>query len=223
MRVSRFNATKDFEEALKEVAYLLELARGEENAHAGFSALIKSAILLLSGKFESFVEELADDCRYHISTLGITCVRLPPKMRVAVVQRVLDESTIANLKNGQEEVLQTLRQLIPILGGQVLVDLPLDTRLSFGKHGEKELVKLFRRFGLEDVFDVALIEVEEAGSRIKIDIRADVNSLINLRNNIIHGDASPSITVEQIDGYITRLMLFADSLDTVLDQHCSSL
>src|SRR3546814_3207463 len=60
---------------------LLELARKSEESHPVHSALLKSSILLLASKLESFIEAVVEECRYYIERCHLDARILPPAAR----------------------------------------------------------------------------------------------------------------------------------------------
>jgi len=52
----------------------------------------------------------------------------------------------------------------------------------------------------------------------EIDIKGTFNSVINLRNQIIHADASPSIGIDSVEEYKEHLKLFAEELINFLEK-----
>ena len=51
----------------------------------------------------------------------------------------------------------------------------------------------------------------------RCDIAGDIDSITNIRNNIIHGDADPALSTEQIHGYVFKLDLWARCLVDTLN------
>lgn len=216
-----FQARKDFLDSLKEVDCLLELARKSEESHPVHSALLKSSILLLASKLESFIEAVVEECRYYIERCHLDARVLPPALVAAVLKTTVDDALTIKIRSGNLSSLEGLKCLLPFLSGAMVPALPIEVGFSYGKHGEVEFRKIFKRLGIDNVFDAA----EEVSGEVdfSVAVRADINSLTAIRNNIIHNDASPSFTVEQVDGFVNKMKALSSSICTVLLTHCKEL
>src|SRR6185369_11368651 len=198
-------AADEFTRTLAEVELLLGEADAaspgnpQEN-ELRFAALNKSALLLLTGKFEAFLEGAAEDFLFAIKQIGAKARHLPPQLiaehSVSVVQGIEQK-----LSGGD---LAAVRQIFVALGRvwtdvDPCVDLDVSCKFGYGKHGEGQIVKLFKRCGVEDVFARISVaddeaEVYEGGTIPLLDVKGIVNSLSGMRNNILHEDASPTLT-----------------------------
>ena len=206
-------ATADFDSSLREADALLALAASMHGDAVAFSALLKSSILLLTSKLEAFLEEAAEECRFFIESAACSSNMLPPAMKVAMLQSFLDDSFLAKLKHGNPQILDRLDAFRELFYGDGVQRLIVETKFSYGKHGDSEVRKLFQRFGIKDIFESAYEDGIDA-------IKADLNSLTAIRNNIIHNDASPSFSVEQVVGFVVKMRDFSSRLDTCLYEHC---
>lgn len=223
--MSNFQAGADFTHSIKEVTCLLEIARSGEGAHPAHSALLKSSVLLLMTKVESFLESILEECRYFLEQCDLKTSVLPTEMIVAILQSIFDDSLIAKVRSGNIQALEKLKHLAPILSGSRCENLPIEIKFSYGRHGENEVRKMFRRMGVADVFhSVGILQDQQASAEnFSSVIIADINSLTAIRNNIIHSDASPAFTVEQIEGFVERFSRFSSSVVEVLTVHCEGL
>lgn len=73
----------------------------------------------------------------------------------------------------------------------------------YGKHGQKEIESLFERHGLK-----AFITSAPIRNSLQM-----MNSLFSIRNNVIHEDASPSLTHQTIKAHKDNIMHFVDLLE----------
>lgn len=211
-------ARSDFEASVKEVELLLALAASAN--HDERPALLKSSVLLLMAKVENYLESAIEEARYEIETSAVLAADLPAELVIASLQYIVDESFISQLKAGSQRALERLRDFAPALTGEAMTSLKIDTRFSYGRHGEAEIKKLFARLGVKDVF--AEIKFDDDSLEVEA-IKADINSLTAIRNNIIHNDASPSFTVEQVEGFVVKLLAFARGVEGLLTDHCKRL
>lgn len=100
--------------------------------------------------------------------------------------------------------------------------LEIKSKFNYGDHGERELIKLFERIGIDDIFlEVKVFQTQESIlddiEHQEIDIKGSFNSVTNLRNNIIHQDASPNIGIDSVEQYKEHLKLFAKNLIDFLE------
>jgi hypothetical protein len=80
----------------------------------------------------------------------------------------------------------------------------ISSKFNYGKHGSEELINLFKRIGITNVVSECQVTSNPVASVFSItaqrmSIKASLDSLTHIRNNIIHSDASPTnITHQQL-------------------------
>lgn len=223
------DALDDFARTLEEVEILLssaEVCIGEEAKYAAYN---KSALLLLSGKFENFAELIAEEYVFLVNKLNLRSSILPEAMRLHHTYSII--SKLDKFKNLSQfdEVKKILTEIGSIWVSDINFNqLIIECKFAYGKHGEKELLKLFSPIGMSDVF--AEVEVFIPGETIgdeqarkRVDFKGVFNSVINMRNNILHQDATPSLTHESIREYMLVFRDFAESLVNVLNNNLNNL
>ncbi len=213
----------DFKTALEEVEALIEAAKEFENNNENkYSACKKSALLLLTAKFENFVETVAEDYINKINMLNITSDKIPDILLLNHTFQALEE--VEKIKHKQEKVKNTFKELSLIWSEtNKPVALKITCKFNYGSHGEKQLKKLFTTIGIDDIFsEVKVLQKQETllanEEEEEIDIKESFNSVTGLRNNIIHQDASPSIGIESVEQYKEHLKLFAEELICYLER-----
>jgi hypothetical protein len=72
----------------------------------------------------------------------------------------------------------------------------------------KDLVRFFKLWGSEDIF-AAITRTESARKSLWLGLQA----LVDLRNNIAHGDYTAQATQADIRGYMRRIGKFCDRVD----------
>ncbi len=208
----------DFIATLREVDILLvsaESSVADEVKHATFN---KSALLLLSCKFENFVELLVEQYVYAINTFRLPSDRIPEPLRLHHTFQVLGK--IEQQRNsGQIDVVKQAFCDIATLWitSNPFDQLTVDNKFAYGKHGEKELIKLFRPIGINDVFAEIEVNVHddtsENGADFKrVDFKGMFNSVMNMRNNILHQNATPSLTPGTIRDYKIAFECFSENI-----------
>ncbi len=140
----------EFTNTLKEVDLLLreaeEAAPGNPQANEEkFAVMNKSALLLLTGKFEAFLEGVAEDFLSAIKRMGAKARHLPVRILAEhSVKTVRDVEQ--KLNNGDTKAIRTI-----FVGlGRYWIDLDpcgeldVSCKFNYGKHGEAEVIRLFK-------------------------------------------------------------------------------
>lgn len=220
--VEPLDSTTAFEKTLAEVEILLAEADRSADNEPKIAVMNKSAVLLLTGKFETFLESVAEDFLFAINSLGChgrhVPLRLLAEHSVKAVQNLgqkLNSGELDAVRKAFSAISRLWSDRVPCTG------LAVPCRFNYGRHGEDEIVKLFRRLGVDDIFEQVVVheatrEVYDSEETQQVDIRGLVNSLTGLRNNILHEDASPSLTSTTIRQQSMSLREFAGGLERLL-------
>jgi hypothetical protein len=220
-----FDALKGFRNSLVEVEILCEAADTTSSDRQKSSTFNKAAILLIAGKFESFAESIIEELIFKLNECQLPCDQIPTGLRL---QHTFD--ALAGLEHlrhpyKQEEAAALFHQLGKLwVTTEKFKDLAVEAKLAFGRHGEAELIKLFEKVGIPDIFDlVKLVESVESLSsdapvEVPIDFRGIFNSVTAIRNNILHEDASPNLSTAQIKSHRLYFEQFAVGVDSHLAQ-----
>ena len=215
----------EFVAALREVETLIVSAeKCEEEDEESYATFNKAAILLLAGKFENFAETLAEDYVGLINELQLRPNLIPKSLRLRHTLHVLRNIETLKSKGKYTEAINVFTGLSVLWGTNAeSVALSINCKFAYGKHGEKELIKLFANIGIEDIFEeIKIYKSEESlfGDEVKlieIDFKGMFNSVTGIRNNILHQDHTPNLTSDEIRGYKQAFELFAMSLATFLN------
>ncbi len=188
---TKIESAEEFVSSLSEVELLLresdDSAPGQAREDERRVAVMnKAALLLLTGKFEAFLESAAEDFLFAVNTIGATARHIP--------ERLLEEHSVRavqaidqKLNNGD---LAGVRLTFTALGKmwsevEPCADLDVSCKFNYGRHGEDEVIKLFRRFGFDDVFArVPIVEAQELYEGqvpSPIDVKGLLNSLTGIR------------------------------------------
>ncbi len=215
-----------FEQTLQEVEILIEMAKEcENNNQIKYGAINKSAFLLLASKFENFIERILEDYIDSICQLNLPCTQLPEILLIQHTFQLLNKIESYNAPHKHHKAKDVFKDV-----GQLWVTennisrLDIKCKFSYGKHGEKEFQKLFNIIGFNDIFsEIEITDREESlyddisEQIIVVDFKGKINSLTNLRNNILHQDASPNLDVNMIEQYKKYIGQFAQKLITLLN------
>jgi hypothetical protein len=215
----------DFTHSLKEVEIILKWA---EKYPREYDVCIKSALLFLVAKFETFLEDLVSNYIQTIEKKGLSPRHFPEIMKLHSIDNIISETFIADVRKHKPRALQTIIKLSRLcVGDDSISSIDIDKSFDYGKHGEKAIDHLFSRIGVEDVFSLCdIYELRDtlAGkNRVKINMVADINSLTNHRNSILHNDSTPNITHLQIASYEKHLIQFSKKITKVLESQLDNL
>lgn len=221
---------KDFEVALREVSVLYSVARKSQGNHLEYKTYNKSALLLLIAKFEHCLENMIQDYINNINKFNLEAQFIPIGIKRS--------HTLFKLKNYQALVNQSSKEFKRLfedigflwISQKHYNDLKVDTKFSFGRHGEEELEKLLKKIGFDNIFlkikvhkKVMDVSVTKGFRREKIDFKGILNSIIHQRHNIIHEDATPNLTHEDIYKYQVYITQFIKKLSKLLQRNLEKL
>jgi hypothetical protein len=221
---TRLTNSEEFVITLKEVEVLLDAADLHEENETEYAAFNKSALLLLTGKFENFAESIAEDYIACINYLQPCCDLISDALRLQHTFKLMANFETYKQKHMHEKAVNAFTELGSLwMSNSNSVDLKIDCKFSYGKHGETELKKLFSAIGIDNVFEVISVMKEQEtllggeDSRFRIDFKGIFNSVTGLRNNILHQNASPNLTTPMIRNYKEDFKLFAQELENYLN------
>jgi hypothetical protein len=221
-----FQSLIQFKGNLNEVHELVKYAARNERNNLRYKTFNKSAILLLTSKLELFLQDVLVEFIDSINELNLTTKEIPDGIKL---QHSLNQLTlIVNNKNHfhkSSEICEKLKGISPIWGTQNIYfnSINIDFRFDYGKHGEKEIIKLFQRIGTDNIFNVITVYQYKSGKKVKIDIKGKLNSIVAIRNNIIHEDATPSLTHIQVREFVTLMKSFANEILNYLQKKKNNL
>ncbi|QOJ16258.1 MAG: hypothetical protein HRU76_01010 [Phycisphaeraceae bacterium] len=230
---TRLETADDFAATLAEVELLLresdEAAPGGPREDERRAAVLnKAALLLMTGKFEAFLETAAEDFLFAVNQVGGATRFIPPRMLAEHSVKAVAGIDL-KLSGGDIAGVSAIFAGLAKMWGNVdpCSDLAIACKFNYGKHGESEVIKLFKRFGIDDVFAQVPV-VDDATERYEgqapplVDVKGMVNSLTGIRNNILHQDESPSLTSDGLRKQIATLHKFAvelvKALQSIVDQ-----
>lgn len=213
--LDKLNCIKDFNRALREVILLVWMAKRDEKDFKRYKTnpILKSSLVLLVSKFESFLENSVEE---YITIINQNSITIPEKLLLCHSEECLEK-----LKNKQENEKIAIFKSIKQLWNNENVQLNISNKFDYGKHGHKSINKLFSKIGFDNIMDSLKIfdkssSFAEDNVKEEIDFKAKLNEIICKRNNIIHEDASLSFTPVEIAKYIFYFHQFSMQLEQVL-------
>lgn len=197
-----------FDSSLLEIDVLLEYAKRNTKEVCKYQMFIKSSIVLLMTKFEVFIENFLDE-HSERARKGHDSNSYPQELKYQLSNNAANQILETNKYSQKKKIVDELRVLFsdsPESLKSIKIIKP-DVKFNYGKHGQKEIERLFGINGLQ-----SFIEQENIQSILK-----DINSCINIRNNIIHQDAAPSITHGDVARYKNSISQFKAELEKEIE------
>ncbi len=217
-----FESLKSFNETLEEVKILISISEKNQSENSKYTTYNKSAILLLTAKFENYLESVA---REYIDLTNKLCIKansLPKKIKIQHTLHKL--KNLEMLKQSDAKAQRVFNELGLLWNSNIPYEtITLDTAFNYGKHGSREIIRFFKKIGFDDIFSKIKVYKKVRSLIIipkeEIDFKAIFNSAINIRNNIIHGDATPQLTHIDIINYHEHFRQFCKGVCKLLNRN----
>lgn len=193
-----------FKDRIKEIDILLTYASNNQRTLDKYKLFNKTAVVLLCTHFEVFVESFIAD---HVDALK-RCYKsdtIPQYMKDNYINDTIKSLKDLACPSKKAKPLRALFRLhdSKVLDMSAISDLEIDMKYSFGKHGQDDTAKLFRKFGFAAFVD---------SPAFKAPFR-NINSAINIRNNIIHEGSAPNLSHNDVIMYKNDFLKFATELE----------
>jgi hypothetical protein len=221
---------QDFLNTLEEVTILVSAAESSVADEVKYAVYNKSALLLLSGKFENYIESVAEQYVFVVNQLNLPANRIPDILRLHHALGILSKVDLYRNNGRADEIKKIFSEVSSIWITELTFNsLKIDCKFTYGKHGENELKKLFVPLGIEDVFVRVKVFVPEENlsdgllTTREVDFKGVFNSVMGMRNNILHQNASPNLTHTAIKEYQLAFEVFSKALAQELDSYISAL
>lgn len=203
-----------FTDSLAEVDTLLEYAKKNTKTSGRYQLFNKIAIILLVTKFEVFIENFFEE---HLTRQlnGLTKDTFPEQMRYAYLESAIGKMNEFGQKTNKKDPLaKELSKLYQPASGDLsgIKTIAPSTNFPNGKHGQKDMNRLFENHGLKGFISRAEI----------VSLYSQINSCIGIRNSVIHQDAAPTLTHQDVQKHKKTMQDFANLLATDVETNKSS-
>lgn len=201
----------DFRQNLQEINLLISYAQRNVRDIMRYQMFNKIAVILLATKFEVFLENFFDE-HSRLVVMNHTNKSISRDMKEQYIERALCMTEQTKKTHDKERYLQLLLCLWQINEMNItpLMGVRPTTKFNYGKHGKREIENLFKKHGM-----LSFIERVDVQSTLQI-----LNSLIGIRNTVIHEDATPSITHQDVDKHLNNILRFVDFLEVDIQTNC---
>lgn len=227
---SSFECMHDFKRSLLEVETVLMYARRSQHNRLKYASFAKSVVVLLAAKFEAFLEDSISEYIESVEKLELSPNDFPEVLKLHCLDRLIDEKFISDVRGHKSEALEAVARMSGMChGNDVVASIDIDSKFNYGKHGEKEITKLYSRIGIVNVFESCKISwrqemlSSETAVSIPISVAPDVNALTAIRNKVLHGDEDVGVSCDQLEGYEQHLVLFCAEITSTLEQMVADL
>lgn len=223
MNLSNFESLSQFLENIEEVDFLLSQATPLSQ---NYSTYIKSSILLLTTKFEKFLEDTVDEYIQLINNRNF--IIIPEGLRLTSSIFLIEKTKdILNVPHKKTELKKYILNINALWKEDIPINkLKISNKFNYGKHGSEDMINLFNRIDICDIFsEIVIYESQEESlindnsSAVPVDFKKKFNELVSIRNNVVHSDSSPNLTAGAMYKYRYYLTYFAENLIRKLDEN----
>lgn len=235
----KFDSLEKFNKSLKEVEFLIDkvdkvdkIKLSQENRNES-NIYLKSALILLTAKFEAFLENSILDYISAVNDFNLINTNIPETLKINHASNFLDETKLLEkIKHRPKysEVCEDLKNLSELFGPSINFNqIKISNKFNYGAHGSNEIEKLFTKIGLDDIFEKILIYKYEitidSNEKLptKVDFKNIINRLTDIRNNILHQDNAISFTIKDLNEYCDYFQQFSNELIKLLNEQISRL
>ena len=172
-------------------------------------AVGRGQAVLLSSHFERYIYSLNEELVAFLNKQNLSGDKIPDRVRLQHSMAPIDELGRTGWENRAQKLLDFVSNEAWIWGRQVTGTIEHDRLLMWMKAPHpKDLIRFFKLWGSEDIFS-AITRKESSRKTLWL----GVQGLVDLRNNIAHGDYTAQATQADIKRYTRGIIDFCDRAD----------
>lgn len=224
---NKFESLHKFNVALREVIILIRRFKLEESKSRTISNIyLKSALILLTSKFEAFLENVVSEYIDKLNNL-LSVEQLPEIIKVHHTKEQMENFYFCFQKTKEQDkrnkIINYMKDLSLLWQNDTSAKpIKISNKFNFGRHGQEAINDLFYRIGFENILDeitiTEKIKTIDGDEEEQIDFKAKINEITNKRNTIIHNDTSITFTKEELICYIQYLKQFSNKLAIMMEE-----
>lgn len=222
-------AKEIFDNSISEVTYL-NMKSKTDISHD--KVYFKVIILLLCAKLEKYVKDSTNEYLDSLLSKGLSKEQLPEKLVVELIKNELlkvKDKTVEKYVN-DEKCKDRAKVFSLIWDAKYILKNTHKNELvvSISNNGTTAFEDAYKKVGFPDIIK-NLPDYEQqttmAGitTSLSFSIYDTINKIISMRHKIIHDDATPSVTINDIDLYVSICKDFVSKMDAKLTEQLSLL
>ena len=222
-------AKENFDNSISEVTYL-NVKSKTDISH--YKVYFKVIILLLCAKLEKYVKDSTNEYLDALLSKGLSKEQLPEKLVVELIKNELlkvKDKTVEKYVNDDKckdrakvfSLIWDAKYILKNIYKNELV-------VSISNNGTTAFEDAYKKVGFPDIIK-NLPDYEQhttmAGitTSLSFSIYDTINKIISMRHQIIHDDATPSVTINDINLYAAICKDFVSKMDAKLTEQLSLL
>ena len=167
-------------------------------------AIGRAQVVLLSSHFERYIRSINEEAVGALNQRGIASQSFPSKLRLLHSKQAIDTLGETVWDNRENQLVDFVNQDAWLWRGNDRGTIIHDRVLVWMKSPKPQsIVRYFRYWEIEDIFE-AITRKQNTKARLRLGIQA----LVDLRNNIAHGDISAQATLADIRSYVSQTSNF---------------
>lgn len=219
MNKYNFEATEDYFKQIKELGiiykYVLQSLKPNSKISNQYHLFFKTAFVLQSSKFEVFVESIIEEFIFELKSMEISYSQISNALKYSAIKVYYKQAKLESLLQSFDkfdEFSKKIKEINSTVNEDVKISDSFEVISQFNQHGSSEITNLFKQINNEDIFE--LLQQEN------LNIKSDIDRLINVRNNIVHRDTN--ITTLSSDDF-KRIYKSVISFVEFVDQYLGNI
>lgn len=187
--------------------------------------LEKAIIVLMVTKLEVFLENKTSEWfnylkQDEINTSNNLSSTIKQEIIMSTISDVYEELRNGKISNKNKSKLNNFNILTDDF--YPLSKLDIEFKMTLNSHGSKEISKLLKKIGIEDVFSLMEQYEEKKNTEellgdisltVQFDYKGNIDKLVKYRNMIIHEDNLSSISYSDLNEFINSVNLLSVVVD----------
>lgn len=169
----------------------------------------RASVVLLSSHFERYIYRINEETTAYLAAEGVTGDQLPNDVRLLHSKPAIDDTFAVSWVNRATPLTQFVTTDLWLWQSGVSGELDSARLLAWMKApNPKNLVRYYRYWEIEDIFSAITRR-----SNTRRDLRLSIQTLVEKRNNIAHGDLAEQATQRDVRVFATAVRTFCDRAD----------
>ena len=221
-------AKKNFDDSISEVAYLNNKSKTDTN---GDKIYFKVIILLLCAKLEKFVKDSINEYIDSLLSKSLTKEQLPETFVLEIIKNeLLKVEDMKIEKYITDERCKDRAKVFSLIWDTKYILKHITKSefvVSISNNGTNAFENAYKKIGFPNIIK-SLPDYEQQTDMVDVttsvshSICNTINKIIAMRNKIIHDDATPSVTINDVDLFVAICTDFVTKIDAILTESLAS-